>query len=550
MRHIHVPVLIVGSGLAGLTTAVMLAWRGIRPLLVERHPDTSKNPRARGVNFRSMELLRVAGLEADLMAEGGDLKDFSIIIAETVTGRELRTILPRGSWDTTTLTPAQMSRAGQDRVEPILRRHAEALGADIRYSTELMSFEQDNCGVTATIRDLRTGVESLVRADYLVAADGNRSPIRERLGIGLHGPGTLSHNIAMVFEADLEQTLQGRSLALYYLQNPDFTGAFINTTERDRALVSVEYHPDKESPADFDTQRCVKLVRAAIGIPDLEVKMIEVQPWEMASRSADRFVAGRVFLAGDAAHTMPPTGGLGGQTAIQDGYDLAWKLAMVLHDQAGPELLRTYEPERQPVCEMTVALQTANYAERLRPDRNDLQSQAGELDYMSVAFGYRYRSAAILQDIPDDGALAESPDRPSGRPGTRGAHVVFEHKGKEVSSLDLIGRDFVLLTGPEGAPWARAGTAFAYNCGMPLSIYRVGADLLDVSGKWAERYGVTAAGAVLLRPDGYIAWRARTVTSSAATTLREALARVMFRSTDTLTVAGTPRMRSDLEAFG
>ena len=150
MRHIHVPVLVVGSGLAGLTTAVMLAWRGIRPLLVERHPDTSKNPRARGVNFRSMELLRVAGLEADLMAEGGDLKDFSIIIAETVTGRELRTILPRGSWDTTTLTPAQMSRAGQDRVEPILRRHAEALGADIRYSTELMSFEQDNSGVTAT----------------------------------------------------------------------------------------------------------------------------------------------------------------------------------------------------------------------------------------------------------------------------------------------------------------------------------------------------------------------------------------------------------------
>ena len=550
MRHIHVPVVIVGSGLAGLTTAVMLAWRGVRPLLVERHPDTSKNPRARGVNFRSMELLRVAGLEADLMAEGGELNDFSIIIAETVTGRELRTILPRGSWDTTTLSPAQMSRAGQDQVEPILRRHAEALGADIRYSTELMSFEQDNSGVTATIRDLRTGVESLVRAGYMVAADGNRSPIRERLGIGLHGPGTLSHNMAMVFEADLEQTLQGRSLALYYLQNPDFTGAFINTTERDRALVSVEYNPDKESPADFDTPRCIKLVRAAIGIPDLEVKIIEAQPWEMASRSADRFVQGRVFLAGDAAHTMPPTGGLGGQTAMQDGYDLAWKLAMVLHDQAGPELLGTYEAERQPVCEMTVALQTANYAERLRPDRNDLQAQAGELDYMSVAFGYRYRSAAVLQDIPDDGALTESPDQPSGRPGTRGAHVVFEHKGKEVSSLDLIGRDFVLLTGPDGAPWARAGTAFAYHCDIPLSIYRIGADLLDVSGKWAERYGVTAAGAVLLRPDGYIAWRARTVTSSAATTLREALAKVMFRSTDTLTVAGATRMHNDLEACG
>jgi putative polyketide hydroxylase len=549
MRHIHVPVLIVGSGLAGLTTAVMLAWRGVRSLLIERHTDTSQNPRARGVNFRTMELLRVAGLEADLMAEG-DLNDFSIIIAESVTGRELRTILPRGSWDTTTLSPAQMSRAGQDKVEPILRRHAEALGADIRYSTELMSFEQDDCGVTATIRDLRTGVESLVRASYMVAADGNRSPIRERLGIGQHGVGTLSHNMAMVFEADLEQALQGRSLALYYLQNPDFTGAFINTTEPDRALISVEYDPGKESPADFDTARCVKLVRAAVGIPDLEVRILEVQPWEMASRAADRFTQGRIFLVGDAAHTMPPTGGLGGQTAIQDGYDLAWKLAMVLHGHAGPELLATYESERQPVCEMTVALQTANYAERMRPDRKELQTPGVELDYLRVAFGYRYRSAAILQDLPDDGAQTESPDRPSGRAGTRGAHVVFKHKGKEVSSLDLIGRDFVLLTGPEGAPWARAGTALAYNYGIPLSIYRVGADLLDMTGKWAERYGVTAAGAVLLRPDGYIAWRARTVTSSATSTLREALARIMFRCADTLAVAGAPRAPGNLEAFG
>jgi putative polyketide hydroxylase len=526
--EIRTPVLIIGSGLAGLTTAVMLAWRGVRPLLVERHADTSKNPRARGVNFRSMELLRVAGLEADLMREGGDMRDFSIIVAETVTGRELRTILPRGSWDTHDLTPAQMSGAGQDRVEPILRRHAEALGADIRYSTELTAFEQDDEGVTATIRDLCSGVESRVRADYLVAADGNRSRIREHLGIPSHGAGSLSHNIAMVFEANLEAALRGRSLALYYLQNPNFTGAFINTTEPNRAMVSVEYDPDKSRAADFDTQRCVGLVRAAVGIADLDVKILEVLSWEMASRSADRYRQGRVFLAGDAAHTMPPTGGLGGQTAMQDGYDLAWKLAMVIHGQAGADLLATYEAERKPVCEMTVELQTANYVERMRPDRKDLQTNTGAGDYFGVAFGYRYRSAAILQDLPEDGAMIESPMEPTGRPGTRGAHVAFEHKGKQISSLDLIGRDFVLLTGPEGAPWARAGTTLAYSYGVPLSIYRVGADLLDVNRKWSERYGVTAAGAVLLRPDGYIAWRARTAASSPLTTLREALERIMF----------------------
>jgi aklavinone 12-hydroxylase len=485
-----------------------------------------------------MELLRVAGLEPDLLAEGGPMSDFSIIIAETVTGRELRTILPRGSWDSTDLSPAPMSGAGQDQIEPILRRHAEALGADVRYSTELTHFEHDDRGVTAMIRNSRTGEELRVQADYLVAADGNRSSTRERLGIGLHGAGSLSHNIGMVFEANLEPALRGRSLALYYLQNPDFTGAFINATEPNRALVSVEYDPDKERPADFDTARCVGLVRAAVGIPDLDVRILEVLPWEMASRSADRFVSGRVFLAGDAAHTMPPTGGLGGQTAMQDGYDLAWKLAMVIHGQAGPELLATYEAERKSVCEMTVALQTANYVERMRPDRKDLQTWAPATDYMSVAFGYRYRSAAILQDVPDDGALVEDPTQPTGRPGTRAAHVVFEYRGKSISSLDLIGRDFVLLTGPDGAPWARAGTALAYGCGVPLSIYRVGADLVDVHRKWEARYGVTSSGAVLLRPDGYIAWRARTAASSPSSTLREAIARVMFRSLETLAVPG------------
>jgi putative polyketide hydroxylase len=434
--NIQVPVLIVGSGLAGLTTAVMLAWRGVQPLLVERHADTSKNPRARGVNFRTMELLRVAGLESDLMTEGGQMSDFSIIVAETVTGRELKTILPRGSWETSDLTPAKMSGAGQDRVEPILRRHAQALGADIRYSTELLGFEQDADGVTAAIRDLRTGVETGVRADYLVGADGNRSRTRERLGIGVHGAGTLSHNISIVFEANLEPALRGRNLALYYLQNPKFTGAFINTTEPNRALISVEYDPNKEQPGDFGIPRCIELVRAAVGIAGMEVKILEAMPWEMASRAAEHFTQGRVFLIGDAAHTMPPTGGLGGQTAMQDGYDLAWKLAMVLHRQAGVELLSTYESERKPVAEMTVDLQTANYVERMRPDRTDLRKPGIETDYIGVAFGYRYRSAAILQDGPDEGGLVEDPAKPSGRPGTRSAHVTFEHKGKLVSSLD------------------------------------------------------------------------------------------------------------------
>lgn len=486
-----------------------------------------------------MELLRVAGVEAELLAAGGGASgDFSIVIAESVTGRVLETLLPRGTLETTPLSPARMSTAGQDRVEPILRRHAEALGADLRYGTQLLSFEQDGEGVTAVICDRSSGAESSVRARYLLGADGNRSPIRDQLQIGVHGHGVLSENVAVVFEADLGAVLGERGVALYYLKNRELTGTFINTDEPNRALLSIEYDPAKQDFASFDEQRCIHLVRTALGVPTLDVKLLEVRPWTMASWTADRFGSGRVFLAGDAAHTMPPTGGLGGQTAMQDAYDLAWKLAMVLHGHAEPALLATYEAERQPVAEMTVASQTARYVARVRPDRQELLGgQQVPPSYLDVAFGYCYRSSAIL----DEGALEpllESPVQPSGRPGSRGAHVVLEHRGVRLSSIDLIGRDFVLLAGPEGAAWARAGTALRYDCGLPLSVYRIGAELLDVENAWTSRYGVTPCGAVLLRPDGYIAWRSRTLPGHPAAALSGALARALCRPVETLATRG------------
>jgi putative polyketide hydroxylase len=546
MKTREVPVLIVGSGLSGLAAAVMLSWRGVPVLLVERHAGTLRNPRARGVNLRSMELLRVAGLEPDLVAAGGhSFEDFTIHIAETVTGRELQTLVPRGGarpggeFDLSGLSPAQPSMAGQDRVEPILRRHAEALGAELRYSTELVSVEQDAQGVTARVRDLKSAEEQLVRAQYLLAADGHRSRIREWLGIGAHGYGTLSHNVAVVFEANIEALIGERRFALYYLQNPRFTGVFVNGDDPHIAIAGMEYDPNRDSPRDFDHDRALRIVRDVVGVADFEAKVLEVQTFEFASQVADEIARGRVFLIGDAAHTMPPTGGLGGQTAMQDGYDIAWKLAMVLHGDAGPALLDTYAAERQPVAEMTVARQLANYVERMRPDRAEVArhvlGSAGPVpDYMSVAFGYRYRSAAILAEGPDDRAPAESPFAPSGRPGTRAPHVSFVHRGAKLSSLDLMGRDFVLLCGPGASGWARAGMAVAWSSAAPLTVYRVGADLIDAEGRWQAGFGVGDSGAVLLRPDGFIAWRAQSATSSPAEILAEVIARALCRTPESM----------------
>src|SRR5580700_5572589 len=195
MSERKVPVLIVGAGLAGLTAAATLSWRGIRPLLVERHAAVSQNPRARSVNFRSMELLRLMGLEDELVAAGGgSMQDFEIVIAESVTGREFDTILPRGSWDNAPFSPACASGAAQSHVEPILRRFAERHGAEIRASTELVALEEGPDSVTAVLRGRVSDAETRVCADYLIAADGNRSRVRCSLGIGVKGQGTLSHN--------------------------------------------------------------------------------------------------------------------------------------------------------------------------------------------------------------------------------------------------------------------------------------------------------------------------------------------------------------------
>jgi putative polyketide hydroxylase len=524
----HIPVLIVGAGLAGLTAAMLLAWRGVPSLLVERRASTSRHPRARGLNMRSLELLRgVPGLEAELAAASPFAPDeISIIIAESVTGRVFRTLIAPGDTDSSALSPSPLCMAGQDRVEPILLAHARALGAEIRFSTELTSFGQDGRGVAARLRDAGTGETSYVTADYLIAADGNRSPARRALGIDVHGHGLLSNNMSILFQADLSATSRERAFALYFLRNPDFAGAFVSTDDPDIAVVSCEYDPARESAADFTPERAGPMVRAALGLPRLDVAILDVMAWEMCSQIADRMAVGRVFLAGDAAHTMPPTGGLGGQTAIQDAADLAWKLAAVSRGEADPALLDTYAAERQPVAELTVAHATANYFERLRPDRADSSAASDAPDWLAAAMGYRYFSAAIAREADDDGKPTEDPRHPSGRPGARLAHTRVTRGGREISTLDLVGPGFALIAGPEGVAWTEAARR------VELPAFRFGAELGGDASAFLARTGLAADGALLIRPDGFIAARWKRAEREAASELEGALARARGRAAE------------------
>ena len=525
-RNHRVPVLIVGGGLAGLSAALLLSWRGISCLLVERHPSVAAQPRARGVNLRSMELLRaVPGLEAELAAAGrAGTDDFTMVVAESVTGREFHRMVVPGYVDPKSLSPAAICTAGQDRVEPILLRYAKAHGAEVLFGTELLDFEQDGRGVRAVLRDVRTGEQTAIIADYMIAADGNRSAVRQKLGIGLHGHGTLSYNMSILFEADLSAVLRGRGFVHYQIRGPEFAGVFVSTDDPNLGQVAVEYDEALETAADYPPERAARMVRAALGLPGLEVAVRDVMPWQRSSQMADRMAEGRVFLAGDAAHAIPPNGGLGGQAAIQDAADLAWKIAFVLNRQAGPRLLETFATERYPVTERTLDRQTTVYLDRTRarggPPRDGI-----EPGYLEVALGYRYRSVAVLDDMPDDDRLDEDPREPSGRPGTRLPHAPFEFAGKTISSLDLAGRGFALLAGPDGEGWTDAAGA----PGIALPAYRLGGDLLgDVPG-FLARTGLGPQGALLIRPDGFIAWRARAAERDPGTVLRSVLDRVLFR---------------------
>lgn len=528
-HHEHVPVLIVGAGLAGTSTAMFLGLHEVSSLLVERHPGTSNQPKARGQSWHTMEALRIAGVSERVRAAGYDLDlGMPIVIAESVTGRVLHEIIGEKWPEFPHLTPERMGMASQERTEPILAERARELGAEIRFGTRLDSFEQDDNGVTAVLLDLTTGERRTVRADYLVAADGWRSEIRDRLGIGVHGRGEIGRSISVVFDADLADAVLGREYALFYLQNPAVEGsaAFVSTDTPGRWVALFDYHPEHgETMADYPEARLVEIVRRIVGRPDLPVGIVTVAETGIAHRVADRFSAGRAHIVGDAAHTMPPHGGQGGNTAVMDGFYLAWKLAAVVRGWAGPGLLDSHDAERRPYGEMIAGQQYANMVTRSMPHLADGTEDA-PIPPEQGLLGYRYPDGAVVPEPDDDGARLEDPTHPTGRPGSHAPHVWLTRNGERLPVLDLLGRGFVLLT--ESDAWGKAAAEVAGRLGVPLRGEVIGGtDGLAADGDWRDRYRIGPDGATLVRPDRFIAWR--TSEPAHAGALEAALRQVLDR---------------------
>jgi putative polyketide hydroxylase len=496
---IETPVLVVGGSLVGLANAAFLASHGVACMVVERHPDLLIHPRLRGLYPRVMEALRQIGLEEaiqDAAFRGGDA-GWRMVAAETLAGEHH----PAGDHEpqgAPAASPCPMANVDQDKVEVVLRAHAAALGADLRFSTELRSFAQDPDGVTATLEDRRTGERFTVRARYLVAADGAASPTRQRLGVASDGPGILFHTITALVDADLRPALRGRRADIAYLQRPR-PGTILMAHDADgrRWVFGTGFRPDLgERREDFPPERCADLVREAAGLPDAEVAVLPQIPgtgltvlaFSIGARVARQYRAGRVFLTGDAAHMVPPTGGLGGGTGILDAHNLAWKLAMVLRGEAGRALVDTYHAERHPVGLLTMGQALARGQARMGLGEGAAVPEV--LSYDTVTLGYRYRSSAVIgaedaEPLPA-GAL-------SGQPGTRAPHVPLPG-GR--STLDWYGRRLVLLAGPDGGAWLDA----AARLDVAVDAHRLPGDV-------AARHGLDRDSALLVRPDGFVAWR-------------------------------------------
>ncbi|MEU6082403.1 FAD-dependent monooxygenase [Streptomyces sp. NPDC047108] len=535
----RVPVLIVGGSLVGLSASLFLGRLGIGHMLVEKHSDTSRHPRGRGNNVRTMELFRVARAEDQIREAASILaENHGILQAGSLTGDDqewlFKEIDPGGGL--ARFSPSGWCLCSQNDLEPVLVRCARKLGGDLRFSSEMLSFDQDEDGVTAVVKDRETGEHHTVRADYLIAADGPRSPVREKLGIGQSGPGDLFHNVSITFRAPgLADVVGDRRFIACYLTNPEADGALLPVDNREHWVFHAPWHPETgETLEDFTDERCARHIRTAVGTQDLDIEITGKAPWHAAERVAERYGAGRVFLAGDSAHEMSPTGAFGSNTGIQDAHNLAWKLAAVLNGWAGPGLLDSYEAERRPVAEATSARASARSAEHSHPGYSPAPGAGAgkQSGVLTVALGYRYLHGALHGADRDQPVV---PDRMQidGAPGTRAPHMWLRRSGERVSTLDLYEESPVLLTGPEGSAWHAAGLALADRLDMPLRCFRVGDgaddDLAPEDGAdWAEVHGTKPDGAVLVRPDGFVAWRADGPDRDPERTLQEVL-ELVFR---------------------
>lgn len=571
--HRTTKVLIVGAGPAGAAAAVFLGKQGIQAVMISRHSGTADTPRAHITNQRTMEALRDAELEEACMAHASPSEFIAHSFwLRSMAGEELaRTYAwgndPARMGDYAAASPCRMSDLPQTELEPILIAEARRLGCDVRFHTELISFKQDPDGVTAQIMDRRAGKTEQVRAQYMIGADGARSRVVEQLGIALTGQQGLGCAINVDCELDLTEYVKHRNGSLFATIQPGSSlwapvAMFRMVRPWTRWLVALIAPPAAGVP-EPSQQEIEQRVLELVGIPDMPMKTLSISKWWINDVVAESYALGRVFCMGDAVHRHPPTNGLGSNTCIQDAFNLAWKLALVLRGQASPELLDSYNAERQPVGRQIVAranksmrhnqkiwdalgagLSTATPLEDCTTSMNARESyEALQRDIVHSQYEYHahgvemnraYDSTAVVSDGTEL-SFQRDPElyyQPSGRPGSPLPHLWLGHRlpSPHVSTLDVAGKQrFVLLLASEGEAWRDAAAAVSAHLGVKVEAISIGPfmDYEDLYGKWCELVGVETNGCILVRPDLHIAWRSKSLVDHPTAELYRVMSRIL-----------------------
>lgn len=587
-QEFQTDVLVVGTGPMGATTALALATYGVRVHVVNRYNWTANTPRAHITNQRAMEVLRDLGVEQEARRDATPWEWMGdTLFTTSLAGPEIARLRTWGTGDERIgdylqASPCPMMDLPQDKMEPLLVKNAVERGAIFSFNTEYLSHEQDTSGVTVKLRDLLTGREYQVRARYLVGADGAKSKVMDDAGLKVEGQLARAATAYVLFTADLTRYVAHRPSILYWMVTSDASfgeigmGLLRAIKPWNQWIAGWGFDMSRGEP-DFSPEEVKRKVRALVGDPDLEFKIDSTSVWYVNQAHAPVYSSGRVFCGGDAVHRHPPSSGLGSNTCMQDAFNLAWKLAFVVKGHAGEQLLDSYTLERAPV-----GAQIVKRANQSRLDYAPLQQafrKAGAPDPLAAgideladpgAAGIARRSALAealqLKNyefnaqgvelnqrcvseavIPEPDATEEIWKRdpqlhvqPTTRPGAKLPHAwLVGHDGRRVSTLDLVGKGKVsLVTGIAGQAWADA----AKEMDLPFlrTVVIGGPAAQDVYCSWHAVREIEEAGALLVRPDGVVAWRrhARVANSAQAREeLEQALALLLDQKSRVLEAA-------------
>lgn len=482
-------VLVVGAGPSGLATAIAATRAGARVLVVDRHDGTTTFPKATGVRPRTMEILRAWGLEERVPVGGADIRMAAAVSATLADRQQQRFSLGLPQPETVAaLSPSTAAISPQDHLEAMLLESLRSLGGQVRFGTGMVDFQQfeDRVSVRLTaVGDRR--VDGRIEVRYVVGADGAGSAVRRRAGVGERRLGSEGEHLAVLFRGAVERHIQGDRYALHMVTVPE-PGVFVPSGTPQRWVYDRNWSAERDTEGEPTVEQHRDAIRLAAGMPDLRPEILGVFRWTFAAAVAERMRVGRVFLVGDAAHRTTPRGATGMNTGIADGHNLGWKLGWVVRGWAHETLLDSYEAERYPVG-LRNALSSLEASDGSKPE--DLAHDFG------VVYPVSGGDTRTSQEFPLPGAV----------PGARAPHAWVQRDGRRVSLLDLYGDRLVLVTSRGGEAWRRAAEELAGH-GFPLAVSQLGDGLVDLTGSAARAYGLDSGSAVLVRPDGHIAWRA------------------------------------------